>query len=780
VSFEVNEFNSYLWSNNQTTRNITVANAIPNFDYFVDVTDANGCVNRSAYYRINIVNIPKQITAGGVTTICEGQSVQLTAPAVTNIPGVPVTYEWKRNGEVLGATGAVYTVQAVDTFNANNTSGFSVVVKQGDCAVESDPISVTVVNNDIVVSFNGVPVTSAAPQTFCANETFTLSAPEGYFSYQWWRNGTPIPGAIQREYTSNEQGSYAIQYQTLPNICGLLNTLDAQVQVVALAIPQASIFAGANAVSGVTYFCEAETLNLSAVPAGANYSYRWLYNGQEVSTDATIQVTPATAGEYVLFIRDNVSGCESNVSDTVVATAIPTPAPAIHLFLNGVEVQPSATGATGTQQDPFIVRICPGQQVELRAAEGFASYVWSTGATTSSISRGDAGIYAVIAETVMGGVSCKGVSAYYSIELPSPAIAEILATSSTGANLTTSEISICAGDSVKLAAFVPSGDSYVFNWQRKSGDQFVSISTDQTIWVRNSAVYRLVVRRSNELCEVVSREVELAVLAVAGQQFRPVKIGQDSICAGDGSLTLDAGAGYTLYQWFRRQVFTNSTSEYVPVANGNTRFVKPLEAGIWDYKVIVSSLFCGQNIESQATRVTVNVLPAAPTLTVVSDVLPPLVPTQATIVINDSIPGYTYIYTLGDIEVVSSSPRYTTSKGGNWTVTVINENGCQNTGVVFVNTTDIVNSVAEALIGNLDVYPNPTQSDVNIRFVTTQAVDARIEVYTVTGQQIVDRVVKTIGSEHTEVIGLSGLTSGVYTVKVTAGKQTLTTKVIRN
>lgn len=68
------------------------------------------------------------------------------------------------------------------------------------------------------------------------------------------------------------------------------------------------------------------------------------------------------------------------------------------------------------------------------------------------------------------------------------------------------------------------------------------------------------------------------------------------------------------------------------------------------------------------------------------------------------------------------------------------------------------------------IHPNPATDEVTITLSTPESVDVMIEVYDITG-----RVVKTLSlgdvetGEHTEVVNTSDLSSGVYTVKATAG-----------
>ncbi len=77
VVLEASDGLAWLWSNNETTRSITVTTG---GDYFVTVNSANNCSTTSELVTVTVHPLPTvSITAQGPTTFCEGASVTLTA-----------------------------------------------------------------------------------------------------------------------------------------------------------------------------------------------------------------------------------------------------------------------------------------------------------------------------------------------------------------------------------------------------------------------------------------------------------------------------------------------------------------------------------------------------------------------------------------------------------------------------------------------------------------------------------------------------------------------------
>ncbi|MBU0486390.1 MAG: hypothetical protein KKD31_00390, partial [Bacteroidetes bacterium] len=119
------------------------------------------------------------------------------------------------------------------------------------------------------------------------------------------------------------------------------------------------------AASGPTTFCEGNSVVLSAVTTATSATYQWS-SGEHSSSIEVI-----STGEYRVTVSND---CGSAVSEPVTITVNPKPAAVI-----------TASGNTN---------LCPGDDVILLASAG-DSYLWSSGATTQSITVSETGTYTV-------------------------------------------------------------------------------------------------------------------------------------------------------------------------------------------------------------------------------------------------------------------------------------------------------------------------------------------------------------------------------------------------
>lgn len=128
--------------------------------------------------------------------------------------------------------------------------------------------------------------------------------------------------------------------------------------------------------AGGTQLCTGSTVLLSTTNSFA--SYLW----SDGSTNSTVNAS--TAGTWTVMVTD-ANGCVG--SDDIVLTSAVSPTPVI---------LPMGT-----------VALCNGNPVTLDPGAGFASYLWSDGSTSQTLTAAVAGSYEV---TVTSSAGCEGVS----------------------------------------------------------------------------------------------------------------------------------------------------------------------------------------------------------------------------------------------------------------------------------------------------------------------------------------------------------------------------------
>lgn len=196
--------------------------------------------------------------------------------------------------------------------------------------------------------------------TFCNGQSVTLRGINGVgYTYQWFRNGTAIPGAQANTYTATQAGSYTLSITLGPN-----NAISDPIVISVNAPPSASITP-----VGSTSICTGASVVLNA-NTGTGLSYQWFLDGSPIANATSSSYTATQVGAYTVSVYNGCYALSSAVSVT----------------------QSSTTPASITPSGPLS--FCTGGNVSLQASAG-SSYSWSNGATASSITVTQAGTYTV-------------------------------------------------------------------------------------------------------------------------------------------------------------------------------------------------------------------------------------------------------------------------------------------------------------------------------------------------------------------------------------------------
>lgn len=402
-----------------------VANPTVSTWYVVEVTDqTNGAVGTDSIF-ITVLTPPAQptITAGGPTTFCTGDSVQLSSSAGT-------AYLWS-TGETTqniwaGISGS-YTVSVFDD--------------AGCSSVPSDPVLVTA-----HPSPDQPVVTASGPVTFCEGDSVDLTSSVA-FSYLWSNGDT------NQTIRVISNGSFFVQ---VTDTSGCQSIPSATTTVTVYNLPPTPVIT----VNGSTDVCEHDSVILTSSPG---ITYLWS------TGDTTQSIAANTAGDFTVQTINGV-GCPSLPSGAVTITTRPAPAqPAItftgnttfcegdslvltssagttYLWSNGETTQSISAKTTGSYtvwvanadgcfslpsvpvdvtvnanpEKPEITgsdQYCTGDSVML-SGPPFSAYLWSTGEITSTI-YAKSGSY-TLTVTDANGCSSPDSDAFTVSESPKP------------------------------------------------------------------------------------------------------------------------------------------------------------------------------------------------------------------------------------------------------------------------------------------------------------------------------------------------------------------------
>ena len=185
-------YSTYQWNNSNITNSISVN---VTGDYFVTVTDVNGCTGYSDTTSIAVW--PATITLSSTST-------SLCAGPVTIDAGVgPATFEWYNNSAVIpNETGQTIVVSGASAY-------YALVTYPGGCSATSNILTITPSTGQFFFNINNV-----GSDSICLpNDPVILDAGV-YSSYQWNVNlgGVPslIPNGVSQTLTVTEPGTYFV------------------------------------------------------------------------------------------------------------------------------------------------------------------------------------------------------------------------------------------------------------------------------------------------------------------------------------------------------------------------------------------------------------------------------------------------------------------------------------------------------------------------------------------------------------------------------------------
>ncbi len=506
------------------------------------------------------------------------------------------------NGNPTGGSGTyvstVWTDAGATSLSATNIAnpGFS------NSIAGSYPLTFTVTDDQgcigtasTVVTVNGNPTASITPNpaSVCAGASLALNGnPSGgsgiYSSNVWTGTGATSLSATNiatPSFTNSVAGTYPLTFTVTDNN-GCIGSANSTVTVNPNPTPTISA-------SGPTTFCSGGNVILDAGAGYTNYSW---------SDGTTLQTTTITsAGNYSVTVTD-ANGCSGTSSNTITVTVNPTPMPTIivgplticaggnvtldagtgyntYVWSNGGSLQTTtitasgtysvtvtdANGCSGLADTSIIVTVnatllptitasgdttfCTGGNVTLDAGAGYATYLWSNGATSQTTTITTSGSYSV---TVTDANGCSGSSAASAtITVNTPPIPTITPGGATA---------FCSGGNVTLDA----GVGYAsYTWSNND--------SIQTINVTSAGSYSVTVTDANGCTGSTSISITVNPLPVADTSAVVISTANcgESIGAVTGIIMTSGMPAFT-YIWYNADgiIVGNGSPDLTNIGNG--------------------------------------------------------------------------------------------------------------------------------------------------------------------------------------------------------------------
>ena len=315
-------------------------------NYMVQVRNSCGSVESKAAY-LEMVSMPKILVPPKGQRVCQGDAATFSVQASSS---EPLSYQWFKDGKMIqGATADTYTIPAA-TFG--DTASYSVQIRDRCNLIESEAANLQTI---------GVPAISLQPasQIVCQGTpvTFNVRAiSDDPLSYQWFKDGVEIPGAIAEVYTiqkaiTGDKGSYYVQAR---NSCGQIESETANLDIIAL--PEILVQPTSQKV------CEGSTATFTVLAKSAQpLTYQWIKGGRIIPGANSAELTIFDAnmedmGEYRVAISNGCGFIDSNAVSLIVERPP-----------GDVEIEPDCLIADAGETVAFIMK---------GTAVGANSYQW--------------------------------------------------------------------------------------------------------------------------------------------------------------------------------------------------------------------------------------------------------------------------------------------------------------------------------------------------------------------------------------------------------------------
>ena len=579
---------AYSWKS--TTGTFTASTATitqSSGSYSVVITKSTGTTALSAVtIASNIVPTAPSVTPPTVTTpICGTTTQTLTSTAAAN-------YTWLKDGVAIsGATASTYgvignSVTTPGTFNY----AVSVLNPATACSAVSNQVAIKVSPKPVTPTINPV-----SPNLVCGANTTTLTATGGGTTYTWKRGATVL-GSTVNNYTATGTEAAAGTYNYIVSYVNSVGCPSDDSSPVALTLspkPATPIISPATL---ATPICGVATQALT-VASGAT-SYFWKQDAVAI-TGSTNSITVtgtdvATPGTYAYTVSSqNAVGCASDESVAVSLKVSPKPA------------TPTITPASFT---PNI--ICGVDTKILTATSGGAKYNWIrngivvTSSTTSNLLT-IAGTDVIAGGTYSYTVSLENSVGCVSDVSTTPVVLQLFPTVPVKPTIANSSgLIFCEGGSVTLTS---SYAGFTNIWSKTIGGD-TTTATSTGIIVRTTNTITVKAKDANGCTSLASLPT---VITVNLKPIPPVidLSGARGVCESDSIVLTSDNKGTGNYLW----------------NNGKTtKSITVRDAGNYTLTYTDTQTPACTSLSSQPSIVTVNPLPAKPTITSPDVTKPPL------------------------------------------------------------------------------------------------------------------------------------------------------------
>lgn len=280
------------------TLNFSVPNTTAGEQYKIRVKSTSpvatspNSVSFSAYYQIQ--NSPFSINnLVAAATYCPGGNYILkidnpgTGTNDSPLKYPSLTFNWYKEPSLT-------PIATTSSLTVSQPGIYYVETNYGTCTSNSYSNRVTVSE----ASGQSATITSSLGNPFCSNGNATTLTTQTGNSYKWYKNNVLIAGANSNTYTTNEEGSYAVNV----DFGSCISTATINLQKIK--------FTSSLNISDTYTLNEGETKNVITTTDAVNPSYRWYLDDVVITGATAASLNINEIGNYKVIITQN-SGCIS-------------------------------------------------------------------------------------------------------------------------------------------------------------------------------------------------------------------------------------------------------------------------------------------------------------------------------------------------------------------------------------------------------------------------------------------------------------------------------------
>jgi hypothetical protein len=499
--------------------------------YFMDVTS-----------NLNISELGDGVPPGSV---CATSAITLQVDNIAN----PETYQyiWFRSGtQIAGENG--------HTLNVSQSGMYSAFVDYGPVCTGSGNTDSNIVDVTIGATGTGIAINPPSKTALCNTdaETLAINLTDPSWSYQWYKDGNPILGAVATSYTVNAstsgfEGDYAVEISG-NSICTERSA--------AVTITNADAFTVTRDNPANVVVLPSQTQTLSVSTTANSPTYKWFRNGVEIAgeTNATLDINQD--GDYYAEVSQTGGSCAISSKNSETTTAV-SPAS----FEIVIDYSGTYTGCVSTSTVLEVTQVNAvaddGAKTDVTTdlVDAF-TYQWQKDGVDVA---GESGKNISLTTTTENGDYELNASLDSYNETTNILSVQLL-TNETLAISSNSTVYCSASDIVTITTATDlTSESY--EWQR---DGTVVSTTGQSLDVNATGTYRLVLDRDG--CSLISNEITVSPLDENLITLDPA----GDIVIPEGTSRIVTASGGTAYRWMDGNNAEMSTTDSVTITEEGT------------------------------------------------------------------------------------------------------------------------------------------------------------------------------------------------------------------